>query len=201
MTATATMLDLAPAAAEIRRLVARIDDHDLDNLTPSDCSVATLLDHLLGVTFAFRLGAQKAADAASGGPDLDGARLAPDWRQRLPRQLDELVDAWSAASAWEGETTVGGVTMPAAVMGRVALDELVIHGWDLARGTRQAFRCDPASAREVLAFTQATAEPGREAEREGLFGPVVEVPAAAPVLHRALGFAGRDPRWSLDQHR
>ena len=32
--------------------------------------------------------------------------------------------------------------------------------------------------------------------RNGLFGPVVPVPEDAPLLHRVLGGAGRDPGWS-----
>jgi uncharacterized protein (TIGR03086 family) len=110
--------------------------------------------------------------------------------------LEELVEAWRDPEAWEGMTEAGGVTMPAEVMGVVALDELVLHGWDLARATGQPFSCDPASTAAVLEFTRASAQPEHAASREGLFGPVVEVPEDAPPFERALGFAGRDPRWT-----
>ena len=84
-------------------------------------------------------------------------------------------------------------------MGMVALDELVLHGWDLAKATGQPFRCDPASTAAVLEFTAASARPENAAGREDLFGPVVPVPVDAPALDRALGFAGRDPAWSPKQ--
>jgi uncharacterized protein (TIGR03086 family) len=93
-------------------------------------------------------------------------------------------------------TEAGGVTMPAETTGAVALDELVLHGWDLARATGQPFACDPASTAAVLAFTSAMAQPEQAATREGLFGPVVEVPEDAPTFDRALGLAGRDPAWT-----
>jgi len=37
-----------------------------------------------------------------------------------------------------GEADAGGVTMPSAELAAVVLDELVLHGWDLARATGQA---------------------------------------------------------------
>ena len=86
--------------------------------------------------------------------------------------------------------------MPAEQLGVVALDEVVMHGWDLARATGQQFSCDPASTAAVLAFTSASARPENLHRREGMFGPVVEVPPDAPALDRALGFAGRDPAWT-----
>ena len=86
--------------------------------------------------------------------------------------------------------------MPADQLAAVALDEVVLHGWDLAAATGQSFRCDPASTEIVLSFTTAAAQPEFAALRQGLFGPVVQVPPGSPDLDRALGYAGRDPLWS-----
>ena len=91
--------------------------------------------------------------------------------------------------------TAGGVTMPAEVMGAVALDEVVLHGWTSHARTGQELVLDPASTHAVLAFTETSARPENEAGRAGVFGPVVPVPADAPPLDRALGYAGRDPSW------
>jgi uncharacterized protein (TIGR03086 family) len=112
--------------------------------------------------------------------------------------LDALADAWSKPSAWEGMTEAGGVTMPGEVTGLVALDEVVLHGWDLVRATGQEFRCDPDRAEAVLGFTERSAKPDQAAMRTGLFGPVADVADDAPVFDRALGFAGRDPAWTPD---
>lgn len=191
-------LDLDPAAGEVIRLLDGVTDDDLTAPTPcAGRSVAALLDHLLGLSLAFTWAARKTTEAGgSAGPSADAERLDPDWRTVLPGRLRELVAAWRDPAAWEGTSEAGGVTMPAAMMGVVALDELVLHGWDLARATGQPFRCDPASTAAVLEFTAASARPEEAAGRAGLFGPVVAVPEDAPPLDRALGFAGRDPGWT-----
>lgn len=197
------MLDLDPAAGEVIRLLAGVRDDQLAGPTPcADTPVAALLDHLLGLSLAFTWAARKtAAPEDGGGASAPGGATAehldPDWRAVLPRRLGALVEAWRDPAAWEGTTEAGGVTMPAEEMGAVALDELVLHGWDLARATDQPFTCDPASTAVVLAFTTEAAQPENAAGRDGLFGPVVPVPPDAPAFDRALGFAGRDPAWTL----
>lgn len=190
--------DLAAAAAELTRLLDGVRDEHLAGPTPCEqMPVDALLDHLLGLSLAFTWAAQKAPEAAS--TQRPGAtaqvNLDPAWRGQLPKRLDALVQAWRDPTAWEGMAQAGGVTLPAEVMGVVALDELVLHGWDLARATGQEFRCDEASTAAVLAFTQASAAPEAAGTRDGLFGPAVDVPTGAPALERALGFAGRDPQW------
>jgi uncharacterized protein (TIGR03086 family) len=122
--------------------------------------------------------------------------LQSDWKKQLHQRLDALVAGWRAPEAWEGEAEAGGVTMPAEVMGVVALDELVLHGWDLARATGELFHADPISVQACLEFAASMSEPGQESSREGLYGPVVPVSDDAPDLDRLLGFAGRDPQWA-----
>ena len=197
------MLDLDPAAREVARLLNGVTDDQLASPTPcADTPVAALLDHLMGLSLAFTWAARKTTAAAQASGDAPGPgqasaeHLDPHWRTLLPQRLDALTAAWRDPDAWEGMTEAGGVRMPADQMGVVALDELVLHGWDLARATGQQFSCDPASTAAVLAFTTASARPEHAAMREGLFGPVVNVPEDAPEFERALGFAGRDPAWT-----
>jgi uncharacterized protein (TIGR03086 family) len=93
-------------------------------------------------------------------------------------------------------TQAGGVELPGEVAGLVALDELVVHGWDIARASGQTYHCDRALLEAVHGFVAQFSGPGQEAAREGLFGPVVEVPEEAPLLDRVIGLTGRDPAWS-----
>jgi uncharacterized protein (TIGR03086 family) len=189
-----TTLDLGPQASEVARLVAGVRDDQLADPTPcADTPVAALLDHLVGLTLAFRLAAEKQPQSAA--PKADAETLPADWRERLPRQLAELVAAWRVPAAWEGSTEVGGVTMPAPQIAVVGLDELLVHGWDLAAATGQGFVADDADVRACLGFVEQVNGEGRESP-PGLFGPRVPVPADAPVLDQLLGLTGRDPGWS-----
>jgi uncharacterized protein (TIGR03086 family) len=190
--------DLSPAAAQLARLVDGVDDYQLAAATPcAGWPVAVLLNHLLALTVAFTAAAHKDSSLASR-PEPGGS-LPVDWRCQLHERLDALVTAWRAAQAWEGETEAGGVTMAAEVMGVAALDELVLHGWDLARATGQPFQADPASVQASLGFAASMSEPDQQAGREGLYGPVVAIPPSASDLDQLLGFAGRDPHWTPSQ--
>jgi uncharacterized protein (TIGR03086 family) len=196
------VLDLHPAADEVVRLLDGVTDDHLGGPTPNrGRSVAALLDHLMGLSVAFTWAARKTTPADAGGPTADGDELDPGWRDELPRRLRTLAEAWRDPAAWEGMTRAGGLDLPGEEAGVVALDELVLHGWDLARATGQSFSCDPESTQAVLEFTRETARPENAAAREGLFGPAVGVGEDATPLEQALGFAGRDPAWSPESER
>jgi uncharacterized protein (TIGR03086 family) len=188
---TTIQLDLGAQAAEVARVVAGVGDDQLGDPTPcAGTSVAGLLAHLAGLTTAFRMAAEKTP--APGGPSASPDDLPPDWRTRLPAQLDDLVAAWRQPSAWEGTAEAGGVTMPAPVAAIVALDEVLVHGWDLAVATGQDYPADPASVAACTGFAEQAAAEG---PTPGLFGPPVPVPDDAPPLDRLLGLTGRDPAW------
>jgi uncharacterized protein (TIGR03086 family) len=91
-------------------------------------------------------------------------------------------------------TRAGGVEIPGEIAGVVALDEVVVHGWDLARASGQPYECDPGVLEVVHGFVSQFAD--QPEAREGLFGPVVELSSSAPLLDRVIGLTGRDPAWS-----
>ena len=187
-----TTFDLASAADELRRVVAGVRDDQLGDPTPcGETPVSGLLDHLVGLTLAF---ARAAGKQPGGTATADTANLPGDWRTRIPAQLDDLVEAWRKPDAWEGTAEAGGVEMPAPVMAAVALDELVVHGWDLAVATGQEYRSDDESCRRSLEFAASVGDDPEA--RAGLYGPAVPVPDDAPVLDRLLGATGRDPAWT-----
>ena len=188
--------DLGPAATALVELFKAVTDDELDRPTPcAGYTVRDLLGHLEGLTIVFRDAARKSATAGPP-PDRPGDLLTDDWRGRIADQLTELAAAWREPAAWDGVTGAGGVELPAALAGKITLNELVLHGWDLARATSQPFDPDPASVQASLEFTSLVNSPEWTIGREGLFADVVEVPADASPLHRTLGLSGRDPHWA-----
>jgi uncharacterized protein (TIGR03086 family) len=193
-----TAVDIEPATRHMADLVRGVPDELLDAPTPCPAyTLGDLLDHVGGATLAFTGAAKKTfGDETSQGPSGDASRLGTDWRTRIPRDLAALAEAWRDPAAWTGTTQAGGIELPGEVAGLVVLDELVIHGWDIARASGQPYDCEPTLLEALYGFVAQFSEPGQEAAREGLFGPVVAVREDAPLLDRVIGLTGRDPTWS-----
>jgi uncharacterized protein (TIGR03086 family) len=189
-------LDLGPAADQMAAIVLNIREEQLAEPTPCDrTSVADMLTHVHGLSIAFRDAARKILGPTTSTPAAaDGAQLPGDWRHSIQVQLAELVEAWRAPEAWQGETMAGGLTMPAEVTGLVVNNELVLHAWDLARATGQPYEVHPANLEASWQFVVNT--PDDPKAREGLFGPRLPIADDAPLLDRTLAYAGRDPQWS-----
>ncbi|MFJ8145102.1 TIGR03086 family metal-binding protein [Streptomyces sp. NPDC096048] len=193
---TTPTLDLGPQVRVLARLADGVSDARLADPTPCpDMAVRDLLGHLTGLATAFRDAARKDLGATTDtSPEAAVPDIGPGWREELAEVLGRLAEAWRAPGAWSGMTRAGGVDLPGEVAGAVVADELVIHGWDLARATGQEYRPDPAALQASYGLLSAAAEePDRDA---GMFGPVVPVPDDAPLLDRAVGLSGRDPGWT-----
>ncbi|MET9505658.1 TIGR03086 family metal-binding protein [Streptomyces sp. NPDC006622] len=189
------ILDLGPQTRIVARLAAGVRDERLADPTPCPkYAVRNLLGHLTGLAVAFRDAARKdLGPTTDTPPDTAVPDIGPGWREELSRVLGELAEAWRDPAAWTGTTRAGGVDLPGEVAAAVAIDELVVHGWDLARATGQEYVPDPAALRACHAFVAAVAE---DPTGGGIFGPAVPVPSDAPLLDRVIGLSGRDPGWT-----
>ena len=142
------MHDLRPAAHEMARLVNGVRDDQLGDPTPCPSyALGDLLQHVRGLAEAFTLAARK--EQPPGGskppPPGDASRLPDDWRGETAGWLDRLVDAWADPAAWEGTTWIAGFEAPSSAVGITAANELVAHGWDVARASGQRLSLDDAS--------------------------------------------------------
>lgn len=188
------MIDLRPATDRVTRLVTELDDDQL--ALPTPCGAATVgdvVDHLGMFAANFVKVARKELDedTSSPPPAFDARNLGAGWRDRLAGDLTALADAWSTNAAWTGSTWVAGMHLPAEMVGLVALDELVIHGWDLSTATGEGYDPPAHEVDAAIAFVSAF-----DAPRDGrLFGPIVDVAPDAPAFERLLGLTGRDPNW------
>ena len=189
-------LDFAPAAHAVAAVVRDVREDQLTDPTPCPAyTVADLLDHIDGLCVAFIASARKRRLPDSEvGPSVDGARLGEGWRDRIAARLAELAEVWREPAAYDGQTQAGPVELPASVAAQVALDEVVVHGWDLAVATGQRYSPDEDAVAACLEFTRAFETPPEAGE--GPFGPPVAVRHDAPLLDQLLGATGRNPDWA-----
>ncbi len=190
-------VDLGPAARRLADLVAHVQDEALAGPTPCPAySLGDLIEHIGGLALAFTAAARKERNAYTEmAPAGDAARLGARWRERIPRDLAALAQAWADPGTWTGMTRIAGNDSPAEVVGLVLADELAVHGWDVARASRQPYACEPDILEAALRFLRMFASPDAPDGPEVTFGPARILLDEAPLLDRVVGMAGRDPGW------
>jgi uncharacterized protein (TIGR03086 family) len=186
-------IDFRPTATAMATLLAGIRDDQLSGPTPCPpYAVADLAEHVAGLTVAFAYAARKQTPPGEM-RDGDGSRLPDDWRERTTADLDALAAAWRDPAAYDGTTMAGPVELPAVEAALVALDELVVHGWDLAVATGQTWRPDEDAVQHCLTFVASFDAPAND--DGGLFGPPVDTAPDATDMERLVALTGRDPAW------
>lgn len=204
--ADTSIADLLKAAtAHAVPVVRAIPEDRLTAPTPcAEYDVKALVNHLLQVVVQFQALAAKQDAEFGETPDLvaesrdsdsgSDSGTASDWRDRFADEAAKLVAAWAAPGADEG--TTGAMDMPARTVGCMALLDLTVHAWDLARATGQEYEPAPDSSGVVAALREAVAGLAPTARKMGVFGEPVAVPEGASELERLLAETGRDPRWT-----
>ena len=186
--------EIEVAARRLAAVVSAVDDAELAGPTPcADFTVAALLDHIDGFVAAFTAVGTKTRTGDDGPPaPADASHLRGDWRSGLPDGLDALIEAWRADDAYAGTASAGGFELPADAVAVIAIEEMVVHGWDLARATGQAYEC---TAAELAVVDEFFGQFGPE-QRSGAYEPAREVGVSASHLGRVIAESGRDPAWT-----
>lgn len=180
------MIDFREASEALADLIALVTDSDMRRPTPcEDYAVSDLLLHIDEAATGFA----SAAGGASGTPavaDVDDQQS----RLRVSDHVRDLARAWLAPQAWDGDSDLGGLELSNDTWGKIALTEVIVHGWDLAAATGHEFS-PPESL--VLACHDHVELFLPNAPIPQLWGDRVEI-VDASLLERTVAIAGRDPR-------
>ena len=183
-------MDMHPGADRLAALVRGVPDDALGRGTPcSEYTVGDLLDHVSGFAVGIAAAGRKDVDGMKAPSPGRAADLGEGWRTRIPAELLALASAWDDPAAYEG-TTGGPLDMPAEIAAVVGIEELCIHGWDLARALGEPFAVTTAEL-DVLERFFSLFGPD---ERGSAYDPPVES-STTDLLARAIALSGRDPGW------
>ncbi|MCR3750503.1 TIGR03086 family metal-binding protein [Lentzea californiensis] len=182
------MIDLKPACHRMAEVLHRVTDDQLTSSSPcAEYTVADLIDH---VDLVSRGSAALARRDSGELPDTEDAHSSPGWRDSVAQHVLALGKAWDEPAAWQGRTDVGGLELPNEVWGKIALTELVVHGWDIAKATGQPFDLPEHTVRacfdHVAEFVPAAPVPA-------LWGPPATVAPDATLLDQIVAITGRVP--------
>jgi uncharacterized protein (TIGR03086 family) len=180
----------ARAAAQTETIIAAVRPDQLGLATPCpEFDVRALLSHIVG-------SANRTAIIGEGGvlsPEQSRVDGVSDdgWTEAFRAAATRARAAWQDAATLDAEFAVPWGKVP----GRIALSgyvqEILMHGWDLAKATGQPTELDPELAGWVLDIARRILP---AAPREGApFGPVVPVDADAGVYAQLAGWLGRQP--------
>ncbi len=184
------MIDLKPACRRMIDVLAGVADDQLTSPTPcTEYTVGDLIDHVDGVSQGFAAVARKDSGESTD-TDSAAANFGDGWRDSLAKHVRALGEAWDDPAAWQGTTRATDLDLSNELWGKIALTEVVVHGWDIAQATDQPFDLPEETLRACL---DHVAEFVPNAPVEDLWGPAVEIPTDAPLLDRVVAITGRAP--------
>jgi len=180
------------AVAQTESIVAAVVPAQFGLPTPcAEYDVRALLSHIVGGLNRIAL-VGEGADALAIPARADGV---PDdgWLAAYQAAAARSRAAWADDAKLDAlfEVPWGKVPGRIAVSGYV--QEITVHGWDLAKATGQPTELDPDLASWVLAVAQRILPPEPRGGEEIPFGPVVPVPPGAGLYARLAAWLGRQP--------
>jgi uncharacterized protein (TIGR03086 family) len=182
-------------ADAFERKVAAVQPEQWGNQSPCEKWTARdVVDHIVSMHGYMLMPVGRALDPELSVQD-DPLAAFRGARGAVEAVLDDV-----ALAGVEVDTPAGKMTAESQI-DQVISDDLVLHGWDLARATGQDETMDPVDVERLWASNSAipaeVIEMYRTPDAFGpgieVFGPEVPVAEDAPLQDRLLGFIGRNP--------
>ena len=178
---------LRPGAEAISTLIAGMSPDQLDNPTPCEqWTVRELLNHLVGGAHMFANAFTGQAPTAQEGPvDLLGGDPAAAWQGAV----DAFAAGVDAPGALDNIVPMAWGPTPGTIVYELLKFDVLVHAWDLARGTGQQVALPDELVEGTIGVAQQFISP--DLRTSGAFGPEREAPAGASPIERLAAFTGR----------
>jgi uncharacterized protein (TIGR03086 family) len=183
---TTNPLDLfEAAAAQADRVVAAVRADQLGDPTPcADWTVRDVINHLTTGNLLF------VAIVSDGPkPDRSADHLGDDHVAAFRSSIAQLAEAFAKHDVLSGTYATPIGEGPGALLVSMRFNELMVHGWDIAKATGQSTDLDPALAEEALASFQAVPFLPRGEGKP--FGESRPAPPDATAADRLAAYLGR----------
>lgn len=181
------------AVAQTETVVNAVTQDQLDLPTPCpEYDVRTLIAHITG-------GLTRTALVGEGDPGALGrpatAEGVPDdgWPAAYRAGAARATAAWADDAKLDTLFEVPWGKVPGRFVIAGYIQEILTHGWDLAKATGQPTEGDPELALYALAGAKRILPPDIRGAEGIPFGPVVEAPADAGPYTQLAAWLGRHP--------
>jgi uncharacterized protein (TIGR03086 family) len=174
--------DRAAAAAD--SAIAGVGPDQWDAPTPcTEWNLRQLLNHLVGGTKAF-------LSMQTGGAPVDRTadHVGDDPLASFRAAVAELRAAFGEDGALEKTVNTPFGEGPAAILVNMRVNEMMVHGWDVAKASGQSTDLDPELAAQCMEDFRRLRATGRGA---GMFADAQEAPAGATAADQLAAVAGR----------
>jgi uncharacterized protein (TIGR03086 family) len=183
---------LAQAFAMTREILDNVKSDQYDDPTPCvSWNVRAVVNHVVE-------GANWFALCVNGGaaPDPDPTHgvdyAAGDVMASYDTGVRDSLAAFGAPGAQERIIKLPFGDMPGAMFMGIAMNDVFVHGWDLAKATGQATDLNPQMATQLLEQLRAfLPENLRGPDGQAPFGPETLAPEGAAPADRLAAFLGR----------
>ena len=178
------------AVNSFQPIIAGVKPSQLTASTPcTEWNVQALLNHNIRVA-QWAQAVITAVPATVNPMEVSGALPREGAAAAFSSGTAAVLAALKQRGALEKVVTTPFGQMPVGQFIMFPMLDIVVHKWDLAKGTNQSSSLDAGLAQVCYNVLQMGVEQGRKG---GVFGPEVQVPISASIQNKLLALSGRKP--------